>query len=143
MFLLDTNVISELRKIGDGRLDENVRAWVSVQAADSLYISALTIMELEIGILRLERRDVLQGARLRQWLEEKVLPEFRARTLAIDGEVALACAKLHVPDPRSERDALIAATAQVHNMQVVTRNTSDFAPTGVKLINPWLATDQQ
>ena len=137
MYLLDTNVVSELRKVGDGRADPNVTRWTSSQDAGQLYISALTIMELEIGVLRIERRDAGQGARLRAWLEDRVLPEFSERTLPIDATVARRCAGLHVPDPRAERDALIAATALVHGMSVVTRNVRDFEPTGVPLIDPW------
>jgi hypothetical protein len=137
MFLLDTNVISELRKAGDGKADANVTAWLSGADAASFYISAVTLMELELGILRVERRDPAQGERLRTWMRTHVLPEFSARTLPIDAAVALRCARLHVPDPRSERDAYIAATALVHGMTVVTRNLADFEPTGVWLLNPW------
>ena len=137
MFLLDTNVISELRKVGDGRADPHVRSWISAHDATRFYISALTVMELEIGVLRIERRGPGQGARLRAWLTEQVLPEFTDRTLPVDSVVARRCAGLHVPDPRSERDALIAATALVHGMSVVTRNVRDFEATGVALIDPW------
>ncbi len=137
MFLLDTNVVSELRKVGDGKADAHVTGWISRQDASSLYVSALTLMELEIGILRIERRDAVQGERLRSWMDRHVLPEFRERTLPIDAAVALKCARLHVPDPRAERDALIAATALVHGMTVVTGNRADFEATGVALINPW------
>ena len=137
MYLLDTNVVSELRKVGDGRADPNVTRWTSNQDAELLHISALTVMELEIGVLRVERRDTGQGTRLRTWLEDYVLPEFAERTLPIDAPVARRCAGLHVPDPRAERDALIAATALVHGMSVVTRNLRDFEPTGVPLIDPW------
>jgi|SRR5690554_374686 len=137
MFLLDTNVISELRKAGDGKADANVTAWLSGVDAASLYISAITAMELELGILRVERRDAAQGEKLRTWMRTRVLPEFVERTLPIDAAVALRCARLHVPDPRSERDAYIAATALVHGMTVVTRNLADFEPTGVRLFNPW------
>ena len=137
MFLLDTNVISELRKLGDGRADARVAAWVSGRDAASFYISALTLMELEIGILRIERRDTVQGERLRTWMDRHVLPEFLERTLPVDSAVALKCAQLHVPDPRSERDALIAATAIVHGMAVVTGNVTDFDATGVEVIDPW------
>ncbi|MDE0056567.1 MAG: type II toxin-antitoxin system VapC family toxin [Defluviicoccus sp.] len=140
MFLLDTNVVSELRKLGDGRADTRVVAWISGQDAESLYISALTLMELEIGILRVERRDAAQGERLRRWMDRCVLPEFLQRTLPVDSAVALECARLHVPDPRSERDALIAATALVHGMAVVTGNLSDFEATGVAAIDPWTGT---
>lgn len=137
MFLLDTNVVSELRKLGDGRADARVAAWISGRDAASFYISALTLMELEIGILRIERRDAAQGKRLRSWMDRHVLPEFRERTLPVDAAVALKCARLHVPDPRSERDALIAATAIVHGMTVVTGNAVDFETTGAEVIDPW------
>ena len=139
MFLLDTNVVSELRKVGDGKANVNVVAWISNQLSGSFYISVLTLMELEIGILRIERRDAKQGARLRQWMDQYVMPEFMERTLPIDTGVALKCARLHVPDPRAERDALIAATAIVHGMTVVTGNVIDFKTTGVAVFNPWTA----
>ena len=137
MFLLDTNVISELRKLGDGRADARVATWVSGRDAASFYVSALTLMELEIGILRIERRDAVQGERLRTWMDRYVLPEFLERTLPVDATVALKCARLHVPDPRAERDALIAATAIVHGMTVVTGNVVDFETTGAEVIDPW------
>ena len=137
MFLLDTNVISELRKVGDGRADAHLLAWVSLIDAAQLYISVITLMELEIGVLRVERRDPAQGALLRQWLEAQVKPEFAERALPVDAAVALRCARLHIPDPRSERDALIAAAALTHGMTVVTRNRADFVATGVRLLNPW------
>ena len=136
MLLLDTNVVSELRKVGDGRADPGVMAWLAGTDASSCYVSALTLMELEIGILRVERRDPAQGNLLRRWMESRVMPEFAERTLPVDTIVALRCARLHVPDPRAERDALIAATALVHGMRVVTRNVADFAATGVPLLNP-------
>lgn len=137
MFVLDTNVVSELRKVKLGKANTNVTAWAeSIDAAD-LFVSAITIMELELGVLSIERKDATQGAMLRSWLEQHVLPEFSRRTLPVDTAVAQRCARLHVPDKRGERDALIAATALVHGMTVVTRNTADFAPTGVSLIDPW------
>lgn len=137
MYVLDTNVVSELRKVRLGKADANVMAWAeSVDAAD-LFVSAITIMELELGVLSIERKDATQGAMLRPWLEQHVLPEFSGRTLPVDTAVAQRCARLHVPDKRGERDALIAATALVHGMTVVTRNVADFKPTGVALINPW------
>jgi predicted nucleic acid-binding protein len=139
MYVLDTNVVSELRKVRLGKADLNVAAWAqSVDAAD-LFVSAITILELELGVLSIERKDATQGALLRSWLEQHVLPEFSGRTLPVDTAVAQRCARLHVPDKRSERDALIAATALVHGMTVVTRNVADFLPTGVALINPWEA----
>lgn len=139
MFLLDTNVVSELRKAGDGRADRNVIAWLAAQDAATLFLSVITVMELEIGVRRIERRDTAQGRALRTWLDEKVLPEFAGRVLPIDAAVALRCAGLHVPDPRSDRDALIAATALTHRMTVVTRNIADFRATGVPLRDPWEA----
>lgn len=138
-FLLDTNVLSELRKAGDGRADASVTAWLAREDAANFFVSAITLMELEIGVLQAERRDPAQGARLRNWLDSRVLPEFAERTLPIDAIVGLRCAKLHAPDRRSDRDALIAATAIVHGMTVVTRNVADFAATGVALLNPWAA----
>lgn len=138
MFVLDTNVVSELRKAGDGRADANVVRWLSRVEAEAFYVSAITVLELEFGVLRVERRDPAQGSMLRAWLDRQVLPEFKDRILAVDTAVALRCAGLHVPDPRPERDALIAATALVHGMTVVTRNTADFEPLGVRVENPWI-----
>jgi len=135
MFLLDTNVLSELRR--RERTHPKVATWAdSVQAGD-LFLSVITILEIEAGTLMLARRDAAQGAVLRSWIDDKVLPAFAGRILAIDTPVAQRCARLHVPDPRAERDALIAATALVHRMCVVTRNVSDFQPMGVELLNPW------
>lgn len=137
MYLLDTNVVSELRKAKNGKADPNVVAWANSVSHASMFISAITVLELETGILLVERRDKRQGKALRQWLENQVLPAFGKRILAVDTAVARQCASLHVPDPRSDRDALIAATAMVHGMTVVTRNVDDFAPTSVPLLNPW------
>ena len=137
MFLLDTNVISELRKAGDGKADPAVVAWLSGMDASAFYLSAITVMELDLGIRLIERRDAVQGARLRSWMDNQVLPEFAERTIPVDTAVALRCAPLHVPDPRPERDAFIAATALVHGMTIVTRNVADFAPLGVEIVNPW------
>lgn len=139
MFVLDTNVISELRKAKSGKANPQVAAWAANQHPASLFISAITVLELEMGVLQVERRDAAQGALLRAWLQMQVLPTFADRTLPIDTGVAQRCAQLHVPDPRSERDALIAATALVHGMTVVTRNLADFVATGVAVINPWEA----
>ncbi|WP_411386931.1 type II toxin-antitoxin system VapC family toxin [Pseudomonas sp. MPB03] len=134
MFLLDTNVISELRK---SQADKNVQAWARSVPAPSLYVSAITVLELETGVLRFERKDPTQGSRLRAWLDDHVLPAFAGRILAVDRAVALRCARLHVPDRSNECDALIAATALVHGLTVVTRNVSDFQSCGVALLNPW------
>ena len=137
MYLLDTNVVSELRKAKSGKADKKVIAWADNIPVISLHLSVITILELETGILLVERRDPAQGAVLRTWLNSHVFPAFSDRILAVDVSVAQCCAKLHVPHPRSDRDAIIAATALTHGMTVVTRNTDDFEATGVKLLNPW------
>ncbi|MGA8137779.1 MULTISPECIES: type II toxin-antitoxin system VapC family toxin [Pseudomonas] len=137
MFVLDTNVVSELRKAKSGKADAGVIEWARGVQANALFLSAVTLLELESGVLQIERRDAPQGVLLRTWLDQHVIPGFSGRILAVDTVVALRCAQLHVPDPRAERDALIAATALVHGMTVVTRNVADFASTGVALINPW------
>ena len=137
MYVLDTNVVSELRKVRAGKADLHVAAWTERVDAADLFVSAITIMELELGVLSIERKDATQGAVLRAWLEQHVLPEFSGRTLPVDTAVAQRCARLHVPDKRGERNALIAATALVHGMTVVTRNVADFQSTGVMILNPW------
>ena len=137
MFVLDSKVVSELRKAKAGKADLNVTAWACAVSADVLYVSAITVLELETGVLLVHRRYPRQGALLRLWPDQHVLPAFLARVLPVDTAVAQCCAALHVPDPVSERGALIAATAMVHNMIVVTRNVANFAATGVPLINPW------
>ena len=137
MYLLDTNVVAELRKAKAGKADKNVTAWAGGVVPASLFISTITVLEMELGVLLVERRDVRQGAVLRAWMEGHVLPAFADRTLAIDTAVARRCAQLHVPNPQSERDALIAATALIHGMTVVTRNLADFVSTGVATFNPW------
>lgn len=134
MFLLDTNIVSELRKT---QADPAVVAWARSVPAYKLYISAITLLEIETGILRLERRDPGQAAPLRNWLEVHVMSAFAGRVLSVDGAVAKRCARLHVPDRSNECDALIAATALVHDMTVVTRNTRDFAFSGAPVLNPW------
>ena len=139
MQLLDTNVVSELRKAGTRRIDARVARWAAAADAGAFYLSVITLLELETGVRLVERRDGRQGAVLRSWLDEKVRPAFAGRLLPVDEAVALRCAALHVPDPRPERDALIAATALVHGMTLVTRNVSDFQPMGVPLFDPWAA----
>jgi predicted nucleic acid-binding protein len=135
MFLLDTNVISELRR--PERANRNVLAWAATSSAATFFLSAISILEIEIGTLQLARKDSAQGAVLRAWIDEQILTRFAGRILPVDTRVAQHCARLHVPDPRSERDALIAATALVHSLTAVTRNTTDFELTGVALLNPW------
>ena len=137
MFVLDTNVVSELRKVRLGRADANVAKWAdSVNAAD-LYLSVITLQELEIGVLLAEHRDPKQGAVFRVWLNNHVLPAFEGRILPVDTAVALRSAKQHVPNPHSVRDGRIAATALVQGKTVVTRNLADFEGTGVAMLNPW------
>ena len=126
MYILDTNVVSELRKAK--KANPNVTKWVHPLPSATLYISVISLLELEIGILLIQRRDKGQGAILRAWMDRHVLPTFSSRILAIDTVVAQRCATLHVPNPRSDRDALIAATALVHGLTVVTRNVADFRP---------------
>lgn len=137
MYILDTNVLSELRRIRLGRGDRNVENWAKQMDATELFLSSITVEELEIGVLLAERRDPFQGAILRSWLDAFVLPSFNGRVLPVDTFVAQRSAKFHVPDPHPVRDGLIAATALVHGMTVVTRNVVDFASTGVTVFNPW------
>ena len=137
MFLLDTIVISELRKIRRGTANAGVAEWADSVSAHELYLSSVTVEDIEWGILLASRRDAVQGLVLRAWLNQHVLPAFGDRILPVDTAVALCCAKLQVPDPLPYRDSLIAATALVHGMILVTRNTSDFVRSGAKLLNPW------
>jgi len=135
-YLLDTNVISELRKPAE-RSSTNVRAWAGRQRTSDLLISVITVLEIEIGVARVERRDSVQGDVLRKWLERDLLAAFATRILPVDLAVVRRASAMHVPDPRPERDALIAATALSHNLVVITRNIADFQPLGVELLNPW------
>jgi len=137
MYVVDTNVVSELRKDKDGKADARVVAWAAGVPAATLFLSVITVLELEQGTHLVERRDPSQGARLRRWLDNQVMPAFAGRILAIDTGVVLRCARLYVPYPKSKRDAFITATALVHGMAVVTRNVADFATTGVAIIDPW------
>jgi predicted nucleic acid-binding protein len=136
-FLLDTNVISELRKAKAAKADPKVTAWVQSVPSGALFLSAIVIQELEVGVLLAERRDPAKGAILRAWLELHVLPAFSDRIVPVDTVVARRSAALHVPDPRPIRDGLIAATAIVHGMTIVTRNATDFKATGAAVLNPW------
>lgn len=142
LYLLDTNVVSELRKAKSGKINKNVLTWFEELSSSNTFLSVISIMELEIGVLLVEKRDPVQGAVLRTWFENHVLPTFSDRILPIDVAVARQCAKLHVPNPCSDRDALIAATGLVHGMTVVTRNVNDFKVEGIKLLNPWSGTKE-
>jgi predicted nucleic acid-binding protein len=143
-YLLDTNVVSEIRKMsvsrsGPARIDKRVKTWFESVSPYSLYVSVITVLELEIGFLRLERRDPVQGAAIRAWVRDFFLPSFASRILDVDLAIAQHSAALHVPDPQDDRDALIAATALVHGMTVVTRNAEHFRRTGVAVFDPWQA----
>jgi predicted nucleic acid-binding protein len=135
VFLLDTNVISELRR--PERAAVTVIAWTNRVDPAEMYVSVISILELEAGALLVGRRDSAQEAVLRRWIDGTVIPTFADRILPVDLTVARRCAALHVPDKRPAADALIAATALVHRLSVVTRNVQDFAPMGVKLVDPW------
>lgn len=137
MFLIDTNVISESRKVRSGRAAPEVITWLQATDPSTTFISAMSMFELELGVVRVERRDPAQGEKLRHWLDHIVKPGFAGRVLAMDSAVAVVCAALHVPDPVSERDGWIAATALAHGLTMVTRNVADFEATGVLILNPW------
>ncbi len=137
MYLLDTNVVSELRRVGTSKADPSVSKWAKEVDAKLLHLSVITVLELELGVVQRERRDPSQGAMLRDWLETQVVPAFEGRIFPVDLAIARCCARLHSPDPRPERDALIAATSLIHGLTVVTRNIKDFRSIGVKLLNPW------
>lgn len=135
-YLLDTNVVSELRK-SEARANPRVRSWVAARVPSDLYLSAITVLEIELGIARVARRDADQSERLQAWLDNELLDVFARRILPVDVSVARFAARLHVPDPRPERDALIAATAAVNGLTVVTRNVRDFSGLGVAIVDPW------
>ncbi|HVL66061.1 MAG TPA: type II toxin-antitoxin system VapC family toxin [Vicinamibacterales bacterium] len=137
MYLPDTNVVSELRKARAGKADRRVAAWASGVPVGALFLSMVAVQELEMGVLLAERRDPSHGRLLRTWLEAHVLRAFAERILPIDTMIARRSARLHVPGPRPIRDALIAGTALVHGMTLVTRDVVDFAPTGVPVLTPW------
>lgn len=139
MFLLDTNVVSELRKAKAGKANPGVTEWAEGVPAALMFLSVVSLHELEHGVLLAERRDRAQGRLLRQWLDRSVSVAFADRFLPVDVDVARRAAALHVPDPAPFRDALIAATALVHAMTVVTGNTRDFERfDGVEITNPWI-----
>ncbi|MDR3516557.1 MAG: type II toxin-antitoxin system VapC family toxin [Azospirillaceae bacterium] len=135
MYLLDTNVVSVLRR--PDTAPAPVVSWAAGIEVAEMYLSAMTLYELELGVQRIERRDQVQGEMLRTWLTRSVRTQFRDRILPIDDTVAARCASLQVPDPRPERDSFIGATALVHRLVLVTRNVKDFASMGVELLNPW------
>lgn len=137
MFLLDTNVVSELRK--ETRMSGPVKRWVEGTTLSTLFVSSITILEVEIGAQRIRRRDRKQGDQLLRWIEIGLMAAFAGRFIPVDVAVARRSASLHVPDPRPERDALIAGTALVHGLTLVSRNVRDFAKMGVPVVNPFEA----
>lgn len=137
MFLLDTNVVSELRKVKAGKADKHVANWSKSVDANALFISVITVQEIELGVLLKERKDKKQGALLRKWLDDHVIPAFAGRTLPIDATIAKKCAELNAVTPCPYRDSFIAATALVHRMSLVTRDVGDFETMGATLVNPW------
>ena len=138
MFVLDTNVVSELRKAKAGKANPGLTDWAAGVPAALMFLSVLSLHELEHGVLLVERRDPSTGEVLRDWLDGSVVPAFADRTIVIDPAVARRAAALHVPDPAPFRDALIGATALVHGMALVTRNVNDFERFGgLEVVNPW------
>jgi toxin FitB len=138
MFVLDTNVVSELRKVAAGKADARVTDWARATSPGLMFLSSITIQELEHGVLLAERADPPQGSVLRRWLDDNVRAVFEHRVLPVDAAVARRAAALHVPDPAPFRDALIGATALVHGMRMVTRNVKDFERfQGLTIVNPW------
>lgn len=136
IYLLDTNVLSELRRADRG--DAAVRSWSQSMQPQSFFLSAITILEIEQEILRLNRRDAKTAELFRDWLNNYVLKQFEGRILAFDLAAAVRCAAMHGPDPKPDRDGMIAATAAVHGLTVATRNVADFEACGVPVFNPWL-----
>lgn len=137
MYLLDTNVVSEVRKIKTGKANPHFVQWFSNISERDIFINATILMEIERGILAKERKDFRQGVILRTWFDNVVLPTFDGKILKIDDKTAQICAKLHIPDHAPENDAWIASSAIQHHLTLVTRNTADFARLGVKLFNPF------
>jgi predicted nucleic acid-binding protein len=140
LYLLDSNIVSEFRKVPTGRANLGVVTWAQSVPVATLFISAITLMELEKGVQLKVQQDPMAGEILRRWMVEKVQPSFEGRVLAVDAAVAIENAGYHVSDPRPLADSLIAATARIHNLYVVTRNVKDFEPFeayGLRILNPW------
>lgn len=137
MYLLDTNVVSELRRAGTDRCDPSVAAWAQSVSVTELFISVVTVMEIQTGILLKKRKDKAQGSQLQAWLDTQVMPSFDERILSVTTDIVLRCATLHVPDHKSPHDAFLGATAYVHDLDMVTRNVADFENMDIGIINPW------
>jgi len=135
MYVLDTDVMSHLRRVG--KVHPHVAAWAAATPTALFFISSITIYEIELEALAMERKAAAQGRIMRAWIDKQIRPDFEGRILSLDTEVAQRCAQLHFPHPRPLRDSFIAATALVHAMTVVTRNVEGFKPMGVEVLNPW------
>lgn len=133
-YLIDTNVLSEARKPSG---DPGVKDWLRGQSSPDLAVSVITVLEIDVGIRLLRRRDPGSAAILQRWLDQRVLAAFKGRVLPFDLACAGWTAPMHVPDPAPEHDAIIAGTALAHGLTVVTRNEDDFARLGVAIVNPW------
>ena len=137
MYLLDTNVISEWRKVRNGTGNAGVGAWIESKSLDLFYLSVITMMELRLGVVSHMRKDARQAEVYHEWVESLLLKGFGSHILPVDLAIAIRCGELQVPDRRPFRDALIGATALVHGLTVVTRDEKDFSAMGVSLLNPW------
>jgi len=137
MYLLDTNIISELKKLDSGKIHPQVQRWAYSINLMQTKISVVSIIEIRTGILSLARKGQAQAASLDNWFTNRLLPAYRTRTLSVDTEVALICAQLHIPAKRPINDAYIAATAIAHNLTPVTRNVRDFQGLPLMLENPF------
>lgn len=136
MYVLDTNLVSEIRKV-PAKKNPAVQRWLEKQYSDQLFITSITVYELEVGVQRLARKDSAQAALIGDWLHGILLPGFEGRVLDLDLESSLIAATYQVPDPRPSADCFIAAITQRHHMKLVTRNTKDFLAMNIPLINPW------
>jgi predicted nucleic acid-binding protein len=134
-FLVDTNVFSEMRK--GSYANPGVQAWTTAVDTADLAMSVITLKEIEYGVVSVSSSDPAKSLRLRAWLDHYLLPRVSDRILPITINIARECALLEVPGPYSLADALIASTAIVHDLTVVTRNVRHFAHTGAALLNPW------
>ena len=137
MYLLNTNIISELKKLDSGKIHPQVQRWAYSINLMQTKISVVSIIEIRTGILSLARKDQAQAASLDNWFTNRLLPAYRTRTLSVDTEVALICAQLHIPAKRPINDTYIAATAIAHNLTPVTRNVRDFQGLPLILENPF------
>ncbi|WP_124054864.1 type II toxin-antitoxin system VapC family toxin [Arcanobacterium ihumii] len=141
MFLLDTNVISEIRK-PQSRIDANVKQWFEDKSPLDCYLSSTTIYEIEMGIVQVNRKDKPQAAILRYWLENHVLAAFENRILPMETAVARAAANLQKRRTLPYRDCIIGATALVNGLTMVTRNVADFESMPISLVNPWIGIEE-